>query len=107
MLTPDLFALFVEDHETRWGREMPTLRRNMALYASKFWQQPEVTANAAILVEVPRAYEIVEGYQASLFSREPAVEIMPGLRKLGDPVKAKQVINAWLAETRDAVEEAS
>jgi len=112
MLSPSLFALLVKDHETGWEREMPRLRRNMALYATKFWAETENQDRSSepILVEVARAYEIVEGYQASLFSREPAVETSAGLRAMGDPVKAKAVINAWLADApnvREAVEEAS
>jgi hypothetical protein len=107
-LTPDMFASLVEKHESSWDRESNEHKRMMALYETRYWKREELDPTS-LVIETSRAFEFIEGFQASLFSREPSIEATQGARGKGAPEVAKLLVDDWfhLSEVHETVEEAS
>ena len=97
-------ALF-RRHEQYWDKQKKELRKLRAAYMTRYWDSDY--APDQILIETTRAYEYIEGYIASLYSRNPAVIVKGDVRGRGDPNKAQAMGNAFLSHIRTQVEDVS
>ena len=88
------------------------MARYRAAYETKFWRdqysvlQPQDDPGQ-IAIQVPLAYEFVEGLIASLFAKNPAVVLKEGIRNLGDAEKATAMANEFLRTARQTLETCS
>ena len=85
-------ALF-RRHETYWDKQKRELRRLRSAYMTRYWDQDY--APDQVLIETTRAYEYIEGYIASLYSRNPSVVVKGDVRGKGSPHKAQALANAF------------
>lgn len=95
-ITPTTLKLILEEHDSYWlddGRKNDNLRWYRA-YSHNFWQNKEQASN--VCVETPTAFSFVESYQASLFGRDPAVIVSPGVHGKGNSTYAQNISNEWL-----------
>lgn len=85
-------------HEQYWDKQKKELRKLRAAYMTRYWDNDY--APDQILIETTRAYEYIEGYIASLYSRNPSVIVKGDVRGRGDPHKAQAMSNAFLSHIR-------
>ena len=97
-------ALF-RRHETYWDKQKRELRRLRSAYMTRYWDQDY--APDQVLIETTRAYEYIEGYIASLYSRNPSVVVKGDVRGKGSPHKAQALANAFLDNVRTQIEDVS
>ena len=101
----DKFREVYESHNAYWDTERREMRKLRNAYANRYWDkaiEPE-----QVLIEVSRAYEYIEGYVASLFSRNPAVVVKADLRGKGTPAKVQAICNEFLSSIRTQLEDAT
>ena len=101
----DKFREIYDSHNAYWDTERREMRKLRNAYANRYWDkaiEPE-----QVLIEVSRAYEYVEGYVASLFSRNPAVVVKADLRGKGTPQKVQSICNEFLTTVRTQLEDAT
>jgi hypothetical protein len=102
-LTPRVVARIFQEHQAYWDDpvRVKEMERLSKAYRTRFWDDPE---NAGKLtVQTSDAYSYIEGYQASLYSKNPAAVLRPGIRAQGDYEKAQSAGNWWLKEFARAV----
>ena len=104
-MTPKIFKELYEAHSNYWDGRRAEMRRLRNVYANRYWDK---TADPSqILIEVPRAYEYVEGFIASLYARNPAVVVKADLRGRGVPQKVQSLANEFLIMIRTVLEDVS
>ena len=104
-MTPADFRKIFEAHNNYWDTQRHEMRRLRNAYATRYWHksiQPE-----QVTVEVSRAYEYIEGYVSSLFSRNPSVVVKADLRGRGTPAKVQSLCNEFLTRCRAQLEDAT
>ena len=94
-----------DSHNAYWDAERREMRKLRNAYANRYWDK--AIEPDQILIEVSRAYEYVEGYVASLFSRNPAVVVKADLRGAGTPSKVQAICNEFLSSIRTQLEDAT
>lgn len=102
----------LDRHDHFWERKRTEMARYRAAYETKFWrdQYSVLTPNddpGQIAIQVPLAYEFVEGLIASLFAKNPAVTLKPGIEAQGDAPKAQAMANTFLRTARQTLESCS
>jgi hypothetical protein len=97
-------ALF-RRHEAYWDEQKSELRKLRAAYMTRFWDKDY--SPDQVLIETTRAYEYVEGYIASLYSRNPSVVVKGDVRGRGDSNKVQALSNAFLDKIRTQIEDVS
>jgi hypothetical protein len=97
----------VSQHNNYWDAMAPDIKRWRAAYLNKFWDESNLKTNDMVLIQVAQGYAHIEQYQASLFAKNPAVDVEPGLRAKGDNSKAEIVVNEFLLNCRNVLENAS
>ena len=108
MIKPTEVRALYEDHNAYWRDRRPECRRLRNLYMMKYWKKDtDLNDNVSITVESSRGFETIEGYVASLFTRDPAVTVGPDLRGRGDAQVTQAVSNDFLRRARGAVEHAT
>lgn len=108
MIKPNEVRAIYEDHNAYWRDRRPECRRLRNLYMMKYWKRADdLNDNVSITVESSRGFETIEGYVASLFTRDPAVTVGPDLRGRGDAQVTQAVSNDFLRRARGAVEHAT
>ena len=105
MITPKILRAIYDGHEEYWRQERPDMRKLRLAYNCQYWDKKD--AYGQILIETTRAYEFVEGYIASLFTRSPSVVFKADVRGKGDPLKSQLMVNAFLDSIRPQMEDAS
>lgn len=103
-LKPTEFASIFDRHESYWDERRAEMRRMRHAYLMRFWKR-EGDFDRELLVETSRAYELVESYVASLFVRDPSVVVKPDIHGHGKPKVSEAVVNRWLRQWRDAIED--
>ena len=99
------FRELYDTHNAYWDAERREMRQLRNAYSNRYWDkaiQPD-----QVLIEVPRAYEYIEGYVASLFARNPAVVVKADLRGAGTPSKVQAICNEFLNHVRTQLEDAT
>jgi hypothetical protein len=83
------------------------LKRYRDVYENRFWQS-EYMEDTMIRVETADCFSYVEGFIASLFSRNPAVVVGKDTSNLSaNPEMAEAIINRFLFDKREQLEIAS
>ena len=103
MMKPSEVASIYRDHCAYWKDKRPECRRLRNLYQMRYWAKNEESSQ--ITVESSRGYEVIEGYVASLFTRDPAVTVGPDLRGRGDADVTQAVSNDFLRRARSSIEQ--
>jgi len=102
-----LIQTILEEHEHYWSDKKPELQRYKNSYEGKFWEEKDIDP-AMIRIETSDCYSFVEGFQSSLFSKNPAVVIAPDeASPSGNAELAQAAANRWLFEQRTQIEIAS
>tara|TARA_R110002020_G_scaffold46851_3_gene133463 strand:+ start:9029 stop:10669 length:1641 start_codon:yes stop_codon:yes gene_type:complete len=96
----------LDEHDEFWEDQRQELVRFKAVYEMDFWEE-ESADKTQIRIQTNDGYGYIEGYQASLFARNPAVVVKTGVSGKGDPEKAKGVANYFLGKSRSVIEGAS
>jgi hypothetical protein len=94
------------DHQNRWSQRMPELRRWKQAYQTEYYTDT-VNDNGQIVIATADCFGYVEGYIASLFSKEPAVEVGADAAGKGDPALVREACNRFLFDRREAVLQAA
>ena len=102
-LLPEQVRSIYEAHTTYWEDQSAEMRELKNLYDMRYFAKN----NTQLVVESSRAYEMVESYVASLFTRDPSVSLRMDLRAEGDPVAAQEVANRFLRSIRPEIERAT
>lgn len=105
MITSKILRALYDQHEEYWRHERPKMRKLRLAYNNEYWDKFDNSGQ--ILIETTRAYEYVEGYIASLFTRAPSVVFKADVRGRGNPVKSQLMTNAFLDSIRTQLEDAS
>jgi len=105
MIKPKILRALYDQHEEYWRNERPKMRKLRLAYNCEYWNKRENYGQ--ILIETTRAYEYVEGYIASLFTRSPAVVFKADVRGRGNPIKSQLMTNSFLDGIRTQLEDAS
>jgi len=102
-----LIQTILKEHEDYYDHCRPELKKYRDVYENRFWSE-KWNDDAMIRVETSDAYSYIEGFIASLFSRNPAVVVSkdPAMPN-GEPTLAQEIVNRFLFDKRDAIETAS
>lgn len=107
-LSPKAIRAIYDDHNTYWLSKRPEMRRLSNLYSMRYWKrEQDLNDKVNITVESSRGFEVIEGYVASLFTRDPAVTVAPDLRGRGDAQVTQAVSNDFLRRARGSIEHAT
>jgi len=105
-ITPDVWCAVMREHDEYWAKLQPDLRRYMLAYECSYWDRSNLRRQD-LVIETSRGYEFVEGYIASLFSKNPAVVTKPDPRGNGNARVVQGLSNQFLGRVRTIVEDAS
>ena len=102
-----LIQTILKEHEDYYDHCRSELKKYRDVYENRFWSE-KWNDDAMIRVETSDAYSYIEGFIASLFSRNPAVVVSkdPAMPN-GEPTLAQEIVNRFLFDKRDAIETAS
>ncbi len=97
-MKPKIIAEHYRRHKKYWEDKQPEMRQLYLAYMTRYWNKGgRIDAiDDQNLIETSRAYEFVEGYIASLFSRAPSVLVKEDIRGDGNPEIAKALCNKFL-----------
>lgn len=98
-------AIFA-DHTAYWQKLQPEMRMLRAMYMQRYWDNKTVS-DETLRIETSRAYELIESYVASLYTRDPSVLVTPDMRGRGNPEVARAVANDLLQRVREQLEDAT
>lgn len=105
--TIHLIQTVLAEHTNFYDDCRGELRKYRDAYESKFWDS-NLYDDAMIRVETADAFSYVEGFIASLFSRQPAVVVAKDSASLtGDAQLSQALVNRFLFEKREQIEIAS
>ena len=99
-----LIQTVLTEHDTYWNDKKTELKKYRDVYENKFWNQKKIDDNM-IRVETADCFSYVEGFIASLFSRNPAVVFSkdPAMTE-GNPEMAQIITNRFLFDRREQLE---
>lgn len=102
-----LIMTILEEHEHYWDDIKPELNRYRKAYENKFWDDTSFS-KTMIRIETSDCYSYIEGFQSSLFTKNPAVVITSDdANPNGNALLAQATANRWLFEQRTQIEIAS
>jgi hypothetical protein len=102
-----LIRTVLSEHNTFWDNQRAELKKYRNAYENKFWNNQKIN-DSMIRVETADCFSYVEGFIASLFSRNPAVVVAKDASMLdGDPMVAQEAVNRFLFDKREQIENAS
>ena len=105
--TVALIRQVLTEHESYYDDCRAELKRYKNVYENKFWEDNYYN-DSMVRIETADAFGYVEGFIASLFSRQPAVAIGKDPASLsGQPDLAQEVVNRFLFTQREQIELAS
>jgi len=103
-----LVRAVLTDHESLWEQRQTDMRRYKAAYMTDFYKERNAFDDGAQLrVETSDAYNYIEGFIASLFSKAPAVEIGGDVQGKGNKALVKEISNRFLFDQKTQLELAS
>ena len=105
MKLDDVQSLLAE-HEGYWETQRQQMLRYKSAYEMDFWQEG-VNDPTQIRIQTNDGYGYIESFQASLFAKNPAVVVKPGIRGKGKPATAQSIANHYLLKSRAQIEAAS
>lgn len=97
----------LDAHDSYWEDKRQEMYRYKSVYETDFWDKERLDYDSSILIQTSDGYGYIEGYIASLFSRNPGVVVKSGPRGLGDPKKAAVLANNFLVKYRSCLEDVS
>jgi hypothetical protein len=104
--------IIFSEHNDYWQNKSSEMKKYRDVYQTQFWRTLDYDASM-IRVETPDGYSYIESYIASLFTRAPAVVVGKDIAATvndgvqGNPDAAQSVINRWLFNKREQIENAS
>lgn len=99
--------LVTEEHKAYWKDKSTELKKYRDSYETKFWQG-ERHDETMIRIETSDAHSYIEGFIASLFSKNPSVVIGDDLAASGGNAElAQAAANRFLTTQREQLENAS
>jgi len=102
-----LIRTVLDEHNHFYDGIRSELKRYRDVYENRFWQNEYMT-DTMIRVETADCFSYVEGFIASLFSRNPAVVVgLDSTKSNARPELAQEVINRFLFDKREQLEIAS
>ena len=112
MKAADIEAL-VHKHEEYWDRLKKEMERYDNAYKMNFWDYRNAEGylyameNTQLNIQTSDGYGYIEGFIASLFSKNPAVSMKLGIEATGIVKKAQALANNFLLKTRPEIENTS
>lgn len=98
----------LSEHEALWAERQADMRRYKSAYTIDFYQEREAFgSHGQLRVETADAYAYIEGFIASLFSKNPAVEIGADIQGKGNLELVREVANRFLYNQKTQLELAS
>jgi hypothetical protein len=105
--TINLIRTLLTEHEDYWDECRPEMKKYRNVYENKFWQD-NYNNDSMIRIETADCFSYVEGFIASLFSRQPAIAVGKDPSYTGgNPQLAQEVVNRFLFDQREQLELAS
>lgn len=102
-----LIETLLQEHEDYWSNKRPEMKKYKNVYENKFWEDNYYN-DQMIRVETADCFSYVEGFIASLFSRQPAVVVGKDPSYTGGNNElAQEVVNRFLFDQREQLELAS
>ena len=102
-----LIKTVLDEHNHFWDSQRAEMKRYRDVYENRFWQS-EYMDDTMIRVETSDCFSYVEGFIASLFSRNPAVVVAKDASIIdGNAKMAQAVVNRFLFDKREQLEIAS
>ena len=102
-----LIKTVLDEHNHFWDGQRAEMKRYRDVYENRFWQS-EYMDDTMIRVETSDCFSYVEGFIASLFSRNPAVVVAKDASIIdGNAKMAQAVVNRFLFDKREQLEIAS
>jgi len=102
-----LIRTVLDEHNHFYDQQRAELKRYRDVYENRFWQS-EYMDDTMIRVETADCFAYVEGFIASLFSRNPAIVVAKDKSIAeGNPQMAQEVVNRFLFDKREQLEIAS
>ena len=99
-----LIRTVLDEHNHFYDQLRPELKRYRDVYENRFWQS-EYMDDTMIRVETADCFSYVEGFIASLFSRNPAIVVGKDASETGGrPEVAQAIINRFLFDKREQLE---
>ena len=102
----NLVRTVYQNHKNYWREQSSLMRKLKNAYATQMFRDLSFD-NTQIRVEIAEAFAFVEGYIASLFSKMPAVEVGKDSVRKGNDKVVKALVNRWLYNQRQVLENAS
>jgi hypothetical protein len=99
----------LDTHEKFWGDRRTEMLRYKSVYEMDFWDEADqqLQLETQIRIQTNDGYGYIESFQASLFAKNPAVVVKPGVLGKGDTKKSQNIINHFLLNSRNEIENAS
>ena len=105
--TVALIRTVLDEHNHFWDDQRAEMKRYRDVYENRFWQS-EYMDDTMVRVETADCFSYVEGFIASLFSRNPAVVVSKDASIIeGNAKSAQAVVNRFLFDKREQLEIAS
>lgn len=105
-MKPEDLKYILDQHDEYWEGQRKELLRFKAVYEMNFWEE-ETDDNTQMRIQTNDGYGYIEGYQASLFAKNPAIIMKHGVSAKGNVKKAENVANHFLSYARKEIESAS
>ena len=106
-IKPQTIKKIAEAHDNYWDDCRKELYRYKCAYETDFWDKQRMDNEMQMQIQTADAYGYIEGYIASLYSRNPGVIFKQGPRGRGATEKAQALSNTFLVEHRNTIEDAS
>lgn len=102
-----LIRTVLDEHNHYWDDQRAEMKRYRDVYENRFWQS-EYMDDTMVRVETSDCFSYIEGFIASLFSRNPAVVVAKDSSIIeGNAKMAQAVVNRFLFDKREQLEIAS
>lgn len=82
-MKPEDLKYILDQHDEYWEGQRKELLRFKAVYEMNFWEE-ETDDNTQMRIQTNDGYGYIEGYQASLFAKNPAIIMKHGVSAKGN-----------------------
>ena len=94
-------------HKDFWQIQQPMMRKYRDVYMTEFYKSVSLNDETSIRVETSDAYVFVESFIASLFEKNPSVEVDSLKTDKENVDLCRSACNSFLSENRSSLENAS
>ena len=105
-VTKENIQQIVDAHDRHWDDSKSELYKYKRAYETRFWSEEQYD-HSQIVIETADAFGYIESFVNSLFTRNPGVIVKKGIRGGGDPKKAAALVNSFLLNQREVIEDAA